>query len=67
MFRDLKQNLNVGACQARSLRQQEAHIAFVLLSFVILEVQPALQFGASSALTIGKKKKLLSSLLLVKE
>jgi len=66
MFRDLKQNLSLESCQARGLKEQEAHIAFVLLAFVILEVEPVLQFSPESPETIGKKKEFLQSLLLVK-
>lgn len=67
MFRDIKQNLNLGACQARSLTQQKVHIALVLLAFVILESQPTLSFDSIFAKTVGEKKKLLSSLLLLKK
>ena len=67
MLATLKQNLNLGSCQARSLKKQEAHIAFVLLGFVTLEIQPTMQFNSDIAKTVGEKKRLLSSLLLVKK
>lgn len=66
VFRDLKQNLNFEACQARSLAMQESHIALSLFAFVALELQPTLSFNATIAETIGEKKELLASLLLMK-
>ena len=67
MFRDIKQNLNFEACQARSLTMQQGHLAFSLFAFVVLELQPDLTFNGTIAQTIGEKKSLLSSLLLVKK
>ena len=67
MFRDIKQNLNLGSCQARKLGMQEAHIAFVLLGFVILDLMPNIHFNSHFAETVGEKKRLLSSLLLLKK
>lgn len=67
MFRDIKQNLNFMSCQARSLKNQETHIALAFLSFVILEIQSPLCFGSQKAESIGEKKKLLSSLLVLKQ
>ena len=67
MFRDIKQNCNLGACQARSLTNQEAHIALVLLSFVIIDLEPVMHFNSETAETVGEKKRLLSSLLLMKQ
>ena len=50
-----------------ALKKQEAHIAFVLLSFVIIDLQPTLCFNSDFAETVGDKKRLLSSLPLVKK
>ena len=44
---------------------QECHIALSLFAFVVLELQPALSFNSVLAQTIGEKKELLSSLLLM--
>jgi transposase len=67
VFRDIKQNLNFETCQARALTMQESHIALSLFAFVVLELQPALSFNNTVAQTIGEKKELLSSLLLIKQ
>jgi len=67
LFRDVKQNLNFEACQARLLCMQENHIAFSLFAFVVLELQPALSFNNFVFQTIGEKKEILSSLLLIKK
>lgn len=67
MFRDLKQNLNLETCQVRSLAMQQSHLAFSLFAFVVLELQPDLTFNSTIAKTIGEKKTLLSSLLVVKK
>ena len=61
-FRDLKQNLNIGSCQARSLQAQKSHIALSLFAFVSLELLPELQFQEQLATSLGEKKLLLSRL-----
>jgi hypothetical protein len=66
IIRDLKQNLNIGFCQARSLKAQTTHIALSFITFAILETQPDFTFNSFSANTIGEKKQLLSSLLIIK-
>lgn len=61
-FRDLKQELNVGTCQATSLDAQKSHLAFSIFAFVLLELLPDLEFQEQTCQTIGEKKKLLSQL-----
>lgn len=61
-FRDLKQNLNIGSCQATSLAAQESHIALAFFAFALLELLPPLEIGQHSAFSLGEKKTLLSSL-----
>ena len=63
-FRDLKQELNVGSCQARSLEMQENHLALSFFAFVLLELLPELHFDKRTYQTIGEKKKLLSQIAL---
>lgn len=62
LFRDLKQELNVGSCQAISLDAQESHIALSIFAFVLLELLPELEFRGTACRTVGEKKKLLSKL-----
>ena len=59
-FRDLKQNLNLGSCQATSLTSQESHIALAIFGFVLLELLPPLKIQGQVYSSIGEKKKLLS-------
>jgi DDE superfamily endonuclease len=61
-FRDLKQNLHLEDCQARSLQSQESHMALCFLAFVLLELQRKLTFMDTHACTIGEKQELLASL-----
>ena len=61
-FRDLKQELNVGSCQATSLDLQKSHLALSIFAFVLMELLPDLEFQDRTAQTIGEKKKLLSQL-----
>jgi hypothetical protein len=61
-FRDLKQELNVGSCQALSLDAQESHLALSIFAFVLLELLPDLQYDEQVFRTIGEKKKLLSQI-----
>lgn len=61
-FRDLKQNFNIGSCQACSLDTQKNHLALSVLAFVLLEILPDLTFDQNHAHSIGEKKALLSRL-----
>ena len=61
-FRDLKQNLNLGSCQATSLDAQESHLAIAIFGFVLLELLPALEFQERVYESLGEKKELLSRL-----
>jgi hypothetical protein len=63
-FRDLKQELNVGSCQALSLEAQESHFALSILAFVLLELLPDLQHDDRMFQSIGEKKKMLSQITL---
>lgn len=62
IFRDLKQNLNLGSCQATSLDAQESHLALAIFGFALLELLPALEFQGQVYRSIGEKKMLLSRL-----
>lgn len=61
-FRDLKQELNLGSCQAISLQAQESHLALSIFAFVLMELLPELEFKGIRYQTIGQKKRLLSQL-----
>ena len=61
-FRDLKQNLNLGSCQATSLDAQESHLALAIFGFILLELQPPLEFQGQIYRSIGEKKIILSRL-----
>lgn len=61
VFRDLKQNLNVTSCQARTLCAQQNHFALSLLTFVALEIQNLYSFDYCQLSSIGEKKLFLNS------
>ena len=61
-FRDLKQELNIDSCQARSLEAQESHLALSLFAFTLIELLPDLQYEGRVSRTIGEKKKLFSQI-----
>ena len=61
-FRDLKQNLNLGSCQAISLDAQENHLAIAIFGFVLLGLLSTLKFQGQNYSSIGEKKMLLSRL-----
>ena len=64
IFRDLKQNLNLGSCQATSLDAQTSHLAMVIFAFVLMELLPDLEFKGRIFSSLGDKKKLLACLAL---
>lgn len=61
VFRDLKQNLNLGSCQATTLEAQKSHLALSLFAFVLLELLD-LEFTEKKGCTIGGKKETLCQL-----
>ncbi|NUM36791.1 MAG: transposase [Candidatus Brocadiae bacterium] len=62
IFRDLKQELNLGSCQSVSLDAQKSHLALSIFAFVLMELIPVLEFQGKKYQTIGEKKRLLSRL-----
>ena len=69
LFRDMKQNLGLGACQHRNLEAVTRHIALVMFAYVCLQLvrrnfadsQPV----QASTITIGEVKKRLQSQVVV--
>jgi hypothetical protein len=61
-FRDLKQELNIGSCQAISLDAQESHLALSIFAFVLLELLPDFELQEQIYQTIGEKKKMISQI-----
>ncbi|MCP4405734.1 MAG: transposase [bacterium] len=65
LFRDMKQNLGLGACQHRNLEAVTRHIALVMFAYVCLQLVRRnfadLQPVQASTITIGEVKTRLQS------